>query len=233
MDAGGRGSATRTVLGWAMAAAYLLAALGGRLGRVARGTPRRCCVARPARFWRSWRPCWPGAGSTSSSDLHSLGTVIGRRVLRTESLSENRRVYQLAFDPGGRVGECRPGRGPPLVARRTLRRRWLARRDGARARLRPAPRVVVPTRRRVPRRSADRGALDLGRREGRDHRLRAGGISDRTVRPTTSTSSSRKGPAHGKRAIRPEVSQGWTIRNARPAMPHGRQAPMLRKGRAG
>jgi hypothetical protein len=115
-----------TVLGWITVAAYLVAAAAcaRAAGRepLPDGRPR----ARPALFWRVFAGLMVALGINKQLDLQSWVTQVGRDVIETWGLYEQRHALQAGFILAVAL-ICAGALGAFLwAARRTLHRRWPA-----------------------------------------------------------------------------------------------------------
>lgn len=115
-----------TVLGWVTVAAYLVAALG--CFRAACREPRTSNErpARLARFWLVLCGLLVALAINKQLDLQSLLTQIGRDVLKSRGLYEQRRVMQVGFIALVAIVCAGAIAGFLWAARPLLPARWLA-----------------------------------------------------------------------------------------------------------
>ena len=115
-----------TVVGWLTVVAYLVAALC--CGRAAwrEPMPGGRARSRPAAFWLFLSAMMVLLGINKQLDLQSFFTLVGRRVLASRGMYQERRYWQALFI-GAVAASCLALLGGSLwLARRSLRHRWLA-----------------------------------------------------------------------------------------------------------
>jgi hypothetical protein len=115
-----------TVVGWLTVVAYLVAAVC--CGRAAwrEPMPGGRARSRPAGFWLFLSASMVLLGINKQLDLQSFFTFVGRRVLTSGGLYQDRRQFQVFFI-GGVAASCLALLlGSLWLARRSLRHRWLA-----------------------------------------------------------------------------------------------------------
>jgi hypothetical protein len=115
-----------TVIGWVTVAAYLVAALGSF--RAAWREPRTDDKRpnRPATFWLVLCGLMVALGINKQLDLQTLVTQIGRDVIRSWGLYQQRRELQAGFILAVALLCAAAVAAFFWSARRTLRHRWLA-----------------------------------------------------------------------------------------------------------
>jgi hypothetical protein len=115
-----------TVVGWLTVVAYLVAAVC--CGRAAwrEPMPGGRTRSKPAAFWLFLSAMMVLLGINKQLDLQSFFTFVGRRVLASLGMYQERRHLQVLFI-GGVAASCLVLLGGSLwFARRSLRHRWLA-----------------------------------------------------------------------------------------------------------